>query len=39
MLKAMNWVSKNRKGLGVENDASEFLRVLIKKAVSDLREV
>ena len=33
----MDWVTKNRCGLGVENDASEFLQVLIGKIVQDLK--
>ena len=35
----MEWVTTNRPGLGTENDASEFLRVLIKKTVQELKEV
>ena len=39
MLKKISWETKNRSGLGMENDASEFLRVLMGKIISDLKDV
>lgn len=39
MLEAIEWKTNYRGGLYAENDASEFLRLLIKKIVGDLKLV
>ena len=39
MLKSLNWESQNRSGIGKENDASEFLRVLVEKVATDMKDV